>query len=138
MHLKKLITSFNTLVLKNKCSKKYVISITTNGFVVLNVPNDNVAIIPAAEAYQEIALATETNVLHSDFVNFMFAFDCESFVVPDDHNCLESKMIDLSRGNVSTARRYAKCRYQIGVSTQEILFACINVFYRNFIAHCVQ
>lgn len=56
--------------------------------ILLDVPDDHVAVIPAAEAHEEVAVAREAQIFDADFVRLVAAHHRTLFVIPYDYHSL--------------------------------------------------
>lgn len=61
---------------------------TTYGRILPDVPDDHVAVVPAAEADEVVAVAGEAQILDADLVRLVAAFLRALLVIPHDHHGL--------------------------------------------------
>jgi len=62
--------------------------ITANQRIVPHIPDDNVAVVPAAEADEEVAVAREADIRDADFVRLVAAPHRAFLVIPHNHHGL--------------------------------------------------
>lgn len=56
--------------------------------IFLNIPDDHVAIVPAAKTHEKLAVAGEAQIFDADFVRLVAAHHRAFFVIPYDHRSL--------------------------------------------------
>lgn len=61
--------------------------------IVSDIPYDDIAIVPAAEAHEEVAVAREAQILNADLVRLVAALYRALLVIPNDHRRLRPSMI---------------------------------------------
>lgn len=73
------------------CKKKIEFhrKITANRRIVPDIPDDYVAVVPAAEADKEVAVACKAEIRDANFVHLVAASHHALLVIPHDHHSLQ-------------------------------------------------